>query len=159
MVDRRASDRKVADTGFDSRTANASISVCPWIRHLEFISQESQAVRVGKITCFSFNYNFNYNHNEKILKTLQLIYLHTKPRVFLMSTLWICFVFLYQTYQSHISPWSYINLCLTLIFSIPIFLRSNCQVYYWIYIASSNIMVLAKPWYHTAIICAKENKF
>ena len=38
----------------------------------------------------------------------------------LWSTLWICFVFLYQTYQNPISLYrcSSINLCLTLIFAI-----------------------------------------
>ena len=35
----------------------------------------------------------------------------------------------------------------------------NCQVCCWIHIASSSIMVLAKPWYHVSIIYTKENKF
>ena len=37
--------------------------------------------------------DFKYNFNEKILKTLQPIHFHTKPRVLLRSTPWIVLYF------------------------------------------------------------------
>ena len=42
VVERRASDRKIADPWFDSRTGNASLS--PWQRHYTPISHLNQAV-------------------------------------------------------------------------------------------------------------------
>ena len=65
----------------------------------------------------------NYNYNEKILKTLRPIHLNTKPRVLLMSTLWICFVFVYRPIKAPFlsildDPCSSMNFCLALIFPI-----------------------------------------
>ena len=92
--------------------------------------------------------------------------LHTKPRVLLMATLWFCFVVLYQTYQSPISLYSS--------FSINLFFKFNfcgtnfvskqlstmlLNSYHFQQHYGFSIMVLAKPWYHTAIICATKNKF
>ena len=126
------------------------------------------------ITTLNFNYNYSSSsnsitisitiiYNKKILKTLQLIHLHTKSQVLLMSIQWICFVFLSQTNQSPISlyPCSSINLCLTLIFATHNFVykQLSSMLLNSYRFQQYSIMVLAKPWYHTAIICAKENKF
>ena len=51
------------------------------------------SIRVGKITCFALITITTIQ--EEILKTLRPIHLQKKPRVLLMSTLWICFAFPY----------------------------------------------------------------
>ena len=73
-----------------------------------------------------------------------------------MPTLWICFVFLYQTYQSPISLHlgSFINLCLSLIFAIRGFVGKQLSKY-----VSEFISLPATLWFTTNCITKCIGKF
>ena len=122
---------------------------------------------------FLLNYNFKYNCNYSRSSNCKSITMKrfskhcdqfTNIRSLEFSSCQHCgFVLYFYTdlFKPHfsLSPSSSINLCLTSIFSIHNFVWNQLSSMLQNSYCFQQHYGLAKLWYHTAIICAKENKF